>query len=74
MVSSDAKTEVPSDLWAVLTRRGAGRLAGVLLSSLVEAMLNVCQVKAFINGPRYAEGMCFVVMDYIVTSQSVVAI
>lgn len=42
MASSDAKTEVPSGLWAVLTTRGAGRRAGALVSSLVEAMLNVC--------------------------------
>lgn len=73
MVSSDAKTEVPSGLWAVLTRRGAGRLTGVLLSTLVEAMLNMCQMKALINALTYAKGMISVAMDYMVTSQSVVS-
>lgn len=47
IVSSDEKTDVPSGVWVVLTRRGLGRRADVLLSSLFEAILILCQVKLF---------------------------
>lgn len=55
MVSSDEKTDVPSWVWVVLTRRGLGRRAGALLSSLFEAMLNVYHVKTFLNSLTYAK-------------------
>jgi hypothetical protein len=41
-------------VWAVLTRRGPGRLAGVLLSSLFEAISNLCEVTVLFDTLTYA--------------------
>lgn len=53
--SSDEKTDVPSGLWVVLTRRGLGRRADVPLFSLFEAIVNVCQLKVLFNTLIYTK-------------------
>ena len=59
IVLSDTKTEVLFVVWVVLTTCGFARRAGVLLSSLFEAMLNVCQLINLLNTFAGAKGASY---------------